>query len=328
MTTEQKLKQEYDSPWKNVLDKFFKEFMQLLFPDYHALINWNITPEMLDKELAKVTHDAANRSKIVDKLVKVTLLDGNLEYICIHIEIQATKKLDFAARMFSYYCFIFSKHGKPIISLAVLLDTYPKWRPNTYQIKIHNTRMTLEFNIAKILDFRTRIAELEESKNPFAVVILAQLAVMRQDNCSSILTTKKEIIRLLYSRGFDKATTYAVMAFINWVIQLPAGLDRECNAFIDEIDRGSNMEYIPTFVRDAWEQGLAQGLENGKTAGIVDGRISMLIKQLEYKFRFVADAYRDTLRNYSAEQLLDLSARLLDANSIEQVFAVREGCVE
>jgi hypothetical protein len=32
---------EYDSPWKGILDKYFQEFMELLFPEAAAQIDWS-----------------------------------------------------------------------------------------------------------------------------------------------------------------------------------------------------------------------------------------------------------------------------------------------
>uniref|UniRef100_UPI000B08CAFA hypothetical protein n=1 Tax=Hassallia byssoidea TaxID=482630 RepID=UPI000B08CAFA len=42
---------EYDSPWKDILQLYFQEFMLFFFPLEHREIDWTKQPEFLDKEL-------------------------------------------------------------------------------------------------------------------------------------------------------------------------------------------------------------------------------------------------------------------------------------
>jgi hypothetical protein len=44
-TAETSLKNDYDSPWKEALERFFPEFLALLFPAIHAQIDWRVAPE-------------------------------------------------------------------------------------------------------------------------------------------------------------------------------------------------------------------------------------------------------------------------------------------
>jgi hypothetical protein len=43
-------KSDYDSPWKEALERFFPEFLALLFPAIHARIDCRVPPEFLDKD--------------------------------------------------------------------------------------------------------------------------------------------------------------------------------------------------------------------------------------------------------------------------------------
>ncbi|MEH1771257.1 MAG: hypothetical protein V7L30_33615 [Nostoc sp.] len=49
---------EFDSPWKQILQLYFEEFMQFFFPQAHAEIDWTQQPEFLDQELQQVVRDA------------------------------------------------------------------------------------------------------------------------------------------------------------------------------------------------------------------------------------------------------------------------------
>lgn len=68
---------DYDSPWKEALEIYFPEFIQLLFPESYAEIDWLKPHEFLDNELQKVVRDADSGRKYTDKLVKVYTLAGN-----------------------------------------------------------------------------------------------------------------------------------------------------------------------------------------------------------------------------------------------------------
>jgi len=60
-----------DSPWKEVLERYFEQFLAFFFPAAHAAVDWAKDHVFLDKELQKVARDAALGRRLVDKLVRV-----------------------------------------------------------------------------------------------------------------------------------------------------------------------------------------------------------------------------------------------------------------
>ena len=44
---------EFDSPWKKVLEDYFSDFMAFFFPNIHQDIDWDSGYEFLDTELQK-----------------------------------------------------------------------------------------------------------------------------------------------------------------------------------------------------------------------------------------------------------------------------------
>jgi hypothetical protein len=42
---------EFDSPWKDILELYFEDFIRFFLPAAHAEIDWDRPPEFLDKEL-------------------------------------------------------------------------------------------------------------------------------------------------------------------------------------------------------------------------------------------------------------------------------------
>ncbi|BAY73865.1 hypothetical protein NIES25_02730 [Nostoc linckia NIES-25] len=121
-----------DSPWKEILEAYFPQAMQFFFPQTAALIDWERPHEFLDKEFQQIAREAEQGRRYADKLVKVWQIEGQEIWLLIHVEIQAKLEYTFPARMFSYNLRIFDRFAKPAISLAILCDSDPTWRPNQY----------------------------------------------------------------------------------------------------------------------------------------------------------------------------------------------------
>ena len=114
---------DYDSPWKEALDRFFEAFLLLLFPQVHQQIDWERGYEPLDKEFQQVVRSAEVGRRYVDKLVKVWLKDGTECWVLIHVEVQTTPEAEFPRRMYVYNYRVFDRYNRAVASLAVLTAT-------------------------------------------------------------------------------------------------------------------------------------------------------------------------------------------------------------
>ncbi len=124
---------DYDSPWKEMLDGYFPAFMAFFFPEAHADIDWTRGYESLDTELQQIVRDAALGTRLADKLMQVWRRDGVEQIVLVHTEIQGTRETDFAKRMYVYNYRLFDRYDRPVVSLAVLGDASPTWRPRRYE---------------------------------------------------------------------------------------------------------------------------------------------------------------------------------------------------
>ena len=163
---------DYDSPWKEALDLFFRDFLALLFLHIHGDIDWPRGFEMLDKELQQLLPKAAQGRRTVDKLVKVWRLNGAEAWVLIHIEVPTRRERGFGQRMFIYNSRIADRYNRDVVSLAVLADDNPNWRPDHYEWELWGCHKRVEFPVSKLLDFAGRELELEADPIPFAVVVL------------------------------------------------------------------------------------------------------------------------------------------------------------
>ncbi|MEK7831615.1 MAG: hypothetical protein AAB401_11050, partial [Acidobacteriota bacterium] len=206
--------EDYDSPWKDVLTLFFPEFMQFFFPQVHDAIDWARGYEFLDKEMQRLSAKAAVGRRTVDKLARVWLKNGNELRVLIHIEVQGQREAEFPQRMFVYNYRLFDRHKSPVASFAVFTDEDQNWRPDEYRTEIFGTELSLKFTAVKLTDYRAHLAELEQSDNPFAVVVLSQLAASEtHGDAEGRFWRKLEIAKRLYARGYERGRVIALFEF-------------------------------------------------------------------------------------------------------------------
>ncbi|WP_448572434.1 hypothetical protein, partial [Trichothermofontia sp.] len=218
---------DYDSPWKDILETYFTDFMAFFFPAVYADIDWSKGYEFLDNELQQIVRDAELGRRIADKLVKVWRNSGNETWVLIHLELQNTDEEAFAERMFVYNYRLRDRYNLPVASLAVLGDENPHWRPNFFNSELWGCRNEFQFPIVKLLDYGQDWAALAQSANPFAIVVMAHLkAKETRRDLTSRKAWKLTIAKQLYQKGFDRTDVINLLRFIDWVIQLPQDLEK------------------------------------------------------------------------------------------------------
>lgn len=272
--SEKKQRANHDSAWKDVLDVYFKEFMDFFYPEIAEKIDWAADYETLDKELQTITTNVSVGKRFVDKLFKVKTLQGQEEVILIHVEIQGKKEDEFSLRLFQYYYRLFEKRGHSILTLAILTDGNKNWHPKSYQKHVLGLPiLSFNFQINKLLDYQTSKKALEETINPFGIVVLVQLAAIEtKGNPQARFEIKTRITRLLLKKGFKKDYIFNLFKVIDWGLVLPPDLKIQYNNDIEKLKGEEGMSYVLSAVREeieknhqAWlQQGLEQGLEQGR----------------------------------------------------------------
>lgn len=277
MATRQKTrsgaKADTDSPWKEAIEKFFDEFMLFFFPHAHAAINWKRRFEFLDKELQKVVRDAAIGRSYADKLVKVYLKDGGELWILIHIEIQSQKDRRFELRMYVYNYRLFDRYRRSVVSLAILADDNPAWRPCKYGYSLLGCEAGLTFPTVKLLDYRAKLTELENSKNPIAVLVFAHLkAKETHRDMNERFTYRRKLLRnLLRSGRMTRHTVRELLRLVDWLMPVSDNLERRLDRDIERIEKEERMPFVGSLERVATRRGLQRGMEKGLQKGRQEG---------------------------------------------------------
>ena len=301
---------DYDSPWKEILEAYFQECMAFFFTDVHDDIDWEQGYEFLEKELQQIAREAEVGKRLADKLVKVWRKTGEQVWVLIHIEVQSQSKADFAKRMYTYNYRLRDRFNRPVASFAILSDDKAHWRPKQFSDSLWGCSIDFKFRIAKLLDYEQQSEHLLNSGNPFAIVVLSYLKTLEttKDQLSR-KQWKLTLIKLLYQRGYDREDVIRLFRFIDWILALPAELEESVWRNILAYQEELKMPYMMSFERAALEKGREEGLMEGREEGLLEGLRDAIKLGLELKF---------------GELGLNLATRLVETDSLETLRQLKE----
>ncbi len=299
-----------DTAWKDVLDVYLKDFLDYCLPEVSKLIDWDKNWEPLDKEFHAISKDNITGTRLVDKLVKVYLKDGQEQWVLIHVEVQGQRDDKFPQRMFTYAYRLYDKYQQPIISCAVLTDESKVWCPSYFEVGLVGSKLRLDYLVVKLIDYEQKLEELEKDRRPFASIILTHLVALKAKNKKDEerADIKYSLTRRLYDRGMDKKQITTLYYFIDWLIGLPRAFELEYLQKVYELEEAKKMAYVSSAERIGIEKGVMQGESN------------LLICQIKHKFGDISKKYQELLSHADAKTLLLWGERVIDAQTLDDVF--------
>lgn len=249
------LRDAYDSPWKDILEAYFPDFMMFFFPQIHQEIDWSRGYDFLDQELRQVVRDAELGKRLADKLVKVWKRSGEETWVLVHIEVQSQEESNFSERMFVYYYRLRDKYAQEVVSLAILGDERKTWRPSTFQTELWGCEVVFRFPMIKLLDYESQWDELEASRNPFAIAVMAHLKTKEtRNNAQSWKEWKFRLTRRLYEKGYERQDILNLFRFLDWMLELPEELKQLFQAELAQYEQERQMPYITSIEQMAQER--------------------------------------------------------------------------
>jgi hypothetical protein len=221
-----------------------------------------------------------------------------------HIEIQGQEETHFTERMFTYNYRLRDRYNRPIASLAVLSDERSTWRPRSYTDELWGCRIQFEFPVVKLLDYGGNWSDLENSSNPFALVVMAHLkAKETRSDDQERKAWKFSLTRRLYERGYERQDILSLYRFIDWVLVLPEGLEREFQEDLQRFEQERQMQYVTSVERMAMQKG-----ERG-----------LILRQLTRRVGSVPESLQTQIEALSLAQLEDLGEALLEFSRSEDL---------
>jgi len=306
----------YDSPWKQIIERHFPAFLAFYFPRVHEAIDWRTRPIFLEKELQQIRPDHKEGRKIVDKLVQVRLLEGAEVWLYIHIEIQVSIEKGFVRRIFVYNYRIYDKLGHEVISLVILGDDDPNWRPERFEYGRFGATTSISFLSAKLLDYRAQQDLLEREANPFAMATMAHLASRTtKGDPFSRYQWKLRLFRLLLGKGWKGNAIRDLMRFMDYMLTLPSELDNKLKDTIHSEVAEEGMEYITGWEQRAMKKGLNQGINLGQR--------KMFRFQLESRFGQLPDWAKDRIDKADEQTVMSWASDFYTKDSLESALKPR-----
>ena len=305
-----------DGGWKQMIEDYLEEFFRFFFPDVHASINFQAGHKFLDKELAKVLVDTETGDRRADKLIQVQWMDGTVEWVLLHVEVQAQSDADFAQRMYVYNYRIWDRYQKPVISLALLVDASATFRPDRFHQEKGGCQLEFRFPVVKLLDYKTE-EELAADPSPFALASLIQLRKIQAGrDVQQRYRFKLAFIRELYSRGYEQDDILKLFRFMDYILRLPDDLASRFRSELESIEEKLSMPYVTSVERLAKQEGIEQGIERG----VLQCSRDLLLQTIQIRFGQIPDPLRASINACtSTEQLSAFHRQALLANSLDDL---------
>jgi hypothetical protein len=232
-----------------------------------------------------------------------------------------SRRRHFEKRVFVCNCRLFGQFQLPVASLVILADGEKTWRPSGYGYEVFGSRHEVSFLTVKLIDFADEIDALLVHENPFGLITAAHLLTRRtRKDQEARYAAKLKLIRILYSRGWDRQRIIGLFVIIDWMMRLPKDLANRMRQDVAAIEESMRMPYVTSFERLAREEGVKEGRLEGLEEGQLKGEISILRRQLASLFGELPAWAQDRLESASAEMLAQWSTRLLKAPSLEDAL--------
>jgi hypothetical protein len=290
----------FDLSWKLFAQVFLRPLLALCFPQVEAQIDWSVPPKFRDKELQRILPRPRRGSRVVDLLIEVKLRNGQFRWILLHLEIEHRKSPQLPLRLFDYNYLIRKRYNFPVVTLAILADEDPNWRPSFYEDdRVFGCGVKFDFLTCKLLDLINQGREqLERSDSPAAAMVLANWTAQKtRRDADRRLVAKLDFARRLRKKKYSREEVEKLFRCIDQLMWLPEKHDEQ---FLEELykilkSKGQNMpiEEILSHmeiralkrgrkegIEKGIEKGMEKGIEKGLEKGIEAGRLQALREDL------------------------------------------------
>ena len=206
----------HDSIFKDLIEEFFKEFMEMFWPDKAKLIDFD-TVHFLQQEVYTDRTPGQGKERRLDIVAEVKI-NNEAKHILIHVEHQSTKESNFPQRMFNYFCHLWLVHQKPIFPIALFSDD-AKWEkliPKYFEMRTLDKRvLRFDYELIKLKNLNWK--KYLKSENPLAITLMSKMGYKKEERPR----VKAEITRLFVTGILrDHPKSIILKNFMNKYLEL------------------------------------------------------------------------------------------------------------
>ena len=295
---------DHDRIFKQLIEAFFREFMELFCPAEAALIDFSRL-EFLGKE--HFTDTTRGLRRVLDLVVKAGLKAGGERFVLVHGEFEASRKARaFPRRMYRYHCQLFLRYDTEIVPIAMFTDD-ARWRksvPDHFELSLSGNRFVrFDYHLIKLrqLDYR----QFLDSNNPLAYALMAKMDYNQKER----VRLKADFLRLILGCPLDPARRSLLVEFVETYVPLAAPEQVEFEEIVAQDQQYAEVESMITIYE---RKGMEKGMEKAKQDALI-----LLSKK---KFGKLSAAHRRKIRQIDSTERLDaLLVALLDAKSLDEL---------
>jgi hypothetical protein len=286
-----------DQLFKDLLREFFREFLELFYPDVAAHLDFTRVT-FLDKETFTDLPEGSQRT--ADLVARVYSVEGEPELILVHVEVESQRRGEFPYRMWEYYSLLRLRHKIPVFPVVVYLApgagglVEESYRETLFSRNI----LTFQYQAVGLPDLASD--DYLERDNPLGPALGA---LMRPGKSGRALRwalglRQKAVVEL------DEARRSLLINLMQMYLPLNVEEEAEFRRIVGQPEFEEVKQVVTIF-----EQ---RGIEQGKR--------DTLLRQLRRKFGDLPQDFVTKIEAVTAEAELDtLLERILTANSLDEM---------
>lgn len=306
---------DHDQVFKELLQAFFAEFMQLFFaPVAERLDLTRIS--FLDKEL--FTDLPKGKQREADLVAQVQTREGNPQIILTHIEVEARRQKHFPERMHRYYMMLRLKHQLPVYPIVIYLApgagglTQERHEERVFEEQID----LFSYHAVGLPDLLADDYDYEQKQNPLAPALSA---LMKPSRLGSVVQ-KYRSLRAMALLQVDEARRALLTNVLETYLPLEDEEQEELDRMIAAPEGEEIRAMISVYELRARELGREEGREQGREVGREEGKRDALLLLIRHRFGEPTETARRRVESITDRSELDrLIALAATASSLDEL---------
>jgi len=275
-----------------------------------ARLNFRL-PEELKATIEKA---AAQLGQSVSDFAVSTLVrearDGQPEVVLVHVEVQAEHRSDFARRMFEYYAVLRLHYRLPVLPVVLFLRGGPHGRLAEYREDLFGQEL-LTFRYHSVALARLS-AEEYVGTSPLGAALSALMRSAKGGDRAGLMASMLERVA---ASGVSEALKYLLVNVIKTYFVLSDEDHERYRRLLTRKEFRAVQEVELTWAYRLLEK----GREEGREAGVIEGKRKTLLRQLSAKFGAIPEGVRARAEAMTESELDSVLDRILTATALSEL---------